>query len=678
MAVPYHIHSFEIPTATDAEVAAGTRNDVAVVPSNLGTAAQSAIEDFATSVQGGLADGAAQKSQNLADLLDFGSAQDNIQIGATFADVSTAQAANVAARNKRIRLQYRDTTNRLGGCDWKRMSLADLSTYPALSYFRSTDRFMPDGSTDNTNGGYWVLDENSVTPLMMGAIGNDVNDDTDGLEATHLYMVARGGGEIVIPSGTFRSTKTFLVPTNTTVRFVGWVKMTAVPSDNYDTALMPKIGASNFLIVNPQIDLNSVASMNGFIMRTGAHEGTVIGGVIKNGAHDKGGDAGGRGFNVESDTTGFSGRNIVITGVKIVNCYMGFAVRGGDSIKKSNIIINNITVEDCDVAYWLVGNTTGYPHDSDELQGIISNVTAYNCGLNSQYTNQDGAFVSDRGCNFKQSNIVLHNDASYGTINSVWHGNGAKMDVDITFYGAATNIFDLGPYKESDAGPAFENTIEQCRINVTVYGSVTDIIKTAAVGAGYAANTELRGRVGTVTSGRVVSSGYSTQASLLMDFYEETNSAHVRGLAAAISALTFATLAGLDALISPVRTGAIQAFGDISSRALAPTFTWYDLSTTSKDFQAKVDAGVWRVAVDATADSGLFDRDVIVYNDGTGTGQLFSGGTLKFAWGTNGVGFNAGTVSKPTVTGSRGGNAALASLLTGLATQGLITDSSTA
>ena len=43
------------------------------------------------------------------------------------------------------------------------------------------------------------------------------------------------------------------------------------------------------------------------------------------------------------------------------------------------------------------------------------------------------------------------------------------------------------------------------------------------------------------------------------------------------------------------------------------------------------------------------------------------------------VGFNGATpITKPAVTGSRGGNAALASLLTQLATLGLITDSTTA
>jgi hypothetical protein len=62
-----------------------------------------------------------------------------------------------------------------------------------------------------------------------------------------------------------------------------------------------------------------------------------------------------------------------------------------------------------------------------------------------------------------------------------------------------------------------------------------------------------------------------------------------------------------------------------------------------------------------------------------------SGGTNRFpfrvaATGTaTEVGFHATTpIVKPTVTGSRGGNAALASLLTALSNYGLITDSSTA
>jgi hypothetical protein len=59
-----------------------------------------------------------------------------------------------------------------------------------------------------------------------------------------------------------------------------------------------------------------------------------------------------------------------------------------------------------------------------------------------------------------------------------------------------------------------------------------------------------------------------------------------------------------------------------------------------------------------------------------GNATIEVGSAVKFASTT---GFNNTTpIAKPTVTGSRGGNAALASLLTALANYGLVTDSSTA
>lgn len=64
---------------------------------------------------------------------------------------------------------------------------------------------------------------------------------------------------------------------------------------------------------------------------------------------------------------------------------------------------------------------------------------------------------------------------------------------------------------------------------------------------------------------------------------------------------------------------------------------------------------------------------------GTNKVGLSGGGFEKFAVNNTGVGFHAATpVAKGTVTGSRGGNAALASLLTYLASTGLLTDSSSA
>lgn len=62
----------------------------------------------------------------------------------------------------------------------------------------------------------------------------------------------------------------------------------------------------------------------------------------------------------------------------------------------------------------------------------------------------------------------------------------------------------------------------------------------------------------------------------------------------------------------------------------------------------------------------------------SGTADSYSTNVMFQALG-NKLAFNGATpITKPTVTGSRGGNAALASLLTALATLGLITDSTTA
>lgn len=74
------------------------------------------------------------------------------------------------------------------------------------------------------------------------------------------------------------------------------------------------------------------------------------------------------------------------------------------------------------------------------------------------------------------------------------------------------------------------------------------------------------------------------------------------------------------------------------------------------------------------------DVGVVVRAKGSGAVDLQSGdGTNKVRVNNTGVGFQGtNPIAKPPITGSRGGNAALASLLTQLANYGLITDSTTA
>jgi hypothetical protein len=67
----------------------------------------------------------------------------------------------------------------------------------------------------------------------------------------------------------------------------------------------------------------------------------------------------------------------------------------------------------------------------------------------------------------------------------------------------------------------------------------------------------------------------------------------------------------------------------------------------------------------------------IVVGENFGGGIYLLGQNVQVSWDGGKIGFfDALAASKPTVTGSRGGNAALASLLTALATLGLVTDSS--
>ena len=79
-----------------------------------------------------------------------------------------------------------------------------------------------------------------------------------------------------------------------------------------------------------------------------------------------------------------------------------------------------------------------------------------------------------------------------------------------------------------------------------------------------------------------------------------------------------------------------------------------------------------------TASGSDANLNLNLQGKGSGGVTLLSGaGAVKVQVNGTGVGFHAASpIAKPTVTGSRGSNAALASLLTALASYGLITDSS--
>lgn len=124
---------------------------------------------------GGFPTGDMQAAANLGDVEDAGIAAQNA--AALFASVSAAEGATVKAAFKRIQTQFHSPTyaepaTLMGGATYARVSktyLDSLTGLPASAWFRSTDRFTPDGSTDATEGGYWLLDVSVCDPAMFGA-----------------------------------------------------------------------------------------------------------------------------------------------------------------------------------------------------------------------------------------------------------------------------------------------------------------------------------------------------------------------------------------------------------------------------------------------------------------------------------------------------------------------------
>ena len=133
----------------------------------------------------------------------------------------------------------------------------------------------------------------------------------------------------------------------------------------------------------------------------------------------------------------------------------------------------------------------------------------------------------------------------------------------------------------------------------------------------------------------------------------------------------------------------------VCRKTAADTYEWVDVSTPLTQGSSTSDLKDDLVANGIVADGGAtplnLDSGALTAGAITGTTGHFTGNmtmdldatardvTLRnMAMTGTLIGFfNHSVAAKPTVTGSRGGNAALASLLTGLAGLGLITDSST-
>lgn len=172
--------------------------------------------DRANFVEGFLNDTAPQQDGTPAALIDFDAIdvafadQEEAEAGASNTRIVSPLSVALATRAptftemtarafpptwKTVRTSGH-TTPGIGSARVVRTSYADIVSggYPAASYKRSTDRYMPDGSTDAVNGGYWLLMEKAVRPEMLGAVGDGSTDDTVAVQAAFTYGAAEIAG----------------------------------------------------------------------------------------------------------------------------------------------------------------------------------------------------------------------------------------------------------------------------------------------------------------------------------------------------------------------------------------------------------------------------------------------------------------------------------------------------
>ena len=130
------------------------------------------------------------------------------------------------------------------------------------------------------------------------------------------------------------------------------------------------------------------------------------------------------------------------------------------------------------------------------------------------------------------------------------------------------------------------------------------------------------------------------------------------------------------------RSRAIQWEGDVAGTEVAGFIGLDTGANTFRVIAQKTTGVTWALRLEGAPNSSGTGGNV---NIASGTGAptpgnvtISAGATTRIACGNTGIGFfGVAQSARPNVTGSRGGNAALASLLTGLAGLGLITDNTT-
>lgn len=214
-----------------------------------------------------------------------------------------------------------------------------------------------------------------------------------------------------------------------------------------------------------------------------------------------------------------------------------------------------------------------------------------------------------------------------------------------------------------------------------------DIPRWGFIGIGYAGSGTVQAQSGLIRAtdqGAVLMAvrNPGNSADLNMVEYDRTNTRSVFGSQNLASMWLRVATGGAFGF----RIGSVQgaALSGTTWEVAAPTWQWSS-NTAAPLLTQSVSSGNTGENLGVRAQTGVITGGITYVQAGQG-GTTGGEAQLRAASGTPRVRvddtgcafFNTAPIAKPTVTGSRGGNAALASLLTQLAALGLITDGTSA
>jgi hypothetical protein len=501
----------------------------------------------------------------------------------------------------------------------------------------------------------------TVSVKAYGATGDGTTNDTAAIQAAIDYVYGAGGGTVYFPPGTYRVTSIVRNWTNfITVNLKGSGKRSTVLKKFGSTAtpILDLSGISTMLepyseISDLAIDGNSVASVNGL------------------------------------KVTDFG--RWVLRNVYITNCNYGLHCLGG-------LVFD---VYDCTFQ----ANLYGY-YCEKSANNVYSNLVTFYGGQFSgnttwglYITQAGGVHVVGTDISFNGTSgntntggiyydVTMDDEVGYAvaSIKNAWFegnfGNGIKTGAVGGLHLSIMDTTLAGNFNPITVGAIAMSEISNC-----FAGSVTDTI---VIGAARSIVKNC------IFYDLTDNSTYYHHWNVVGNAYNDINESNTRsdlilGSERYVQG-SAADLTGVPATYSQSGTTVtvtLNSHGIPSGNSIYLDFTSGGASTTTPSSDgiytvSNVTTNTFDVTLVASLTTsgnvtvGGNPIDLVNFLFGSGEQQFWCANVKNFSLGTASVGFYGKTPqTKQTVTGSRGGNAALASLLTALQTIGLITDSST-